>query len=126
MNLPEQELFTMEDVAARWNKPLSYVQDVTRRGLLLFDRGMIRAAPEGRIPFTVKRFISLEGLAAFERKHSCPPLKSEVAIQEVAMREYTIKEYVDKHKISDKTVRRLINNKAVKAEKRHGHWIIFE
>jgi hypothetical protein len=64
MNFPEQEEFTVEDVAARWGKSVSYVQDLTRRRLLPM-RNRISSVENWRVRF--KSFITLADLETFEK-----------------------------------------------------------
>jgi len=64
MNFPEQEEFTVEDVAARWGKSVSYVQDLTRRRLLPLNRH--RLSGSMKLGWKIKSFIAREHLERFE------------------------------------------------------------
>ena len=74
MNLPEQDLFSVKDVAARWQKSVSYVQDLTRRGLLPMNRGdvtIIHGPGRKRIKLTA--FVTRQDLEQFERSSTPVP-----------------------------------------------------
>jgi hypothetical protein len=113
--LPEQELFTVEDVAFRWEKSVSYVKDLTRRGLLPMNRAQMHIIPGSKgVRFSC--FIVRQDLEAFERAHGQAPVQR-----------LSIKEYAAKHHITGKTVRRYIEKKTVRAERGPGRrWIIFD
>jgi hypothetical protein len=102
----KQELFTTEDVAARWDKPLSYVQDLTRRGLLPMNRGMVRVTPGERMPLTINRYIERKDLEAFEQA-------SDIRLGSWKH----LKEAADFWDVSEKTLRRRAHDKKMKSRK---------
>jgi hypothetical protein len=124
MNLPEQELFTVEDVAARWNKPVSYVQDLNRRNLLIPTRVSITMPNKlelkhGNLP-PIRYYYMRKDLEAFEREHAVapPPPPPPTGL--------SIKEYMRKYDVSYRTVDRAIKKKKLNAKKIHGRWMIFD
>jgi excisionase family DNA binding protein len=112
MNLPKQERFTIEDVAARWNKPVSYVQDLNRRGLLMRNKGFI-AHVSGSPPIKLTLYFTREDLEKFEREHQKSPVHL-----------LSVKEYAAKHGISERTVFRLLKSKSLKGRRIGGQWRI--
>jgi hypothetical protein len=111
-NLPEQERFTVEEVAARWNKSKSYVTDLMRRELLPYC-GTITKVP-GTNTILTKLFVARQDLEQFERAcHEQPPF---LTIQEMAL----------KNRCSEKTVRRWIKARDVRAIKGpNNRWQIY-
>lgn len=113
MNFPEQELFSVEDVAARWKKSVSYVQDLTRRGKLSMTQADIKFIGQRKLKLIPH--IRRQDLEQFERTSA----KELYGI--------TIKDYAGKYGLSEKTVRRYIKNKKVPARRMPGgRWLIFE
>ncbi len=114
MNLPPQELFTIEDVAVRWGESVSRVQDLTRRRLLPMGRSIIsRSMKQG---IKIKYYITRSDLETFERTTATAPVRG-----------VSVKEYAAKHGISDKTVRRYIKEEKISARLTPGgRYKIFE
>lgn len=118
MNLPEQELFSTKDVAARWGKPLSYVQDLTRRGLLPIGKGFLKDIPARRkagVKLKLTSYITRQDLERFERTDA-PALRQGISM----------KEYCFKHKRSYRQLQRDIAEEKLNAKKIYGRWMIFE
>jgi hypothetical protein len=113
-NLPEQELFTVEDIAARWNKSVSYVKDLTRRGVLPMNKAKMQMilGPPKQLKFSA--FVTHKDLIEFERK--CNELPPFLTIGQMAVKE----------DVTKKTVQRWIKAKKVKAIKGPtNRWKIF-
>jgi len=120
MHFPEQELWSVEDVAARWEKSVSYVRDLIRRKLLPLKINRARLMRVGETPMNLRlmptQFVGLEDLKTFEDIHA-RALKPRISI----------KEYSFKHNNrSDKQIRRDIKDKTLDAEMIHGRWMILE
>jgi excisionase family DNA binding protein len=120
MGFPEQELFTIEDVAARWKQSVSYVQDLSRRGLLPMNRTMTRPIRDEHgklIPSSLwgKRYVVREDLEAFERQHGISPVCF-----------LSIKEYAGKYGISERTVFRQLKDGTLKGHRIGKHWRILD
>ena len=118
MNFPDQELWSVEDVAVRWGKPVSYVKDLTRRGVLSMNQGFVENLRTSQgLRLRITALITLQDLETFEREHTDAPVRKHGR---------SIKEYAQDHHLSEKTVRRRIHAKTVDARKIDGRWIIFE
>lgn len=113
MKLPEQERFSLEDVAARWKTSVTYVQDLTRRRLLPVRYQLCTDGTPGRksLFMKMKLFVERKDLEQFEQtagasKSSWKSLKEARA-------------HFDN--VSDKTIRRWIKEKKVESRRGPGN-----
>jgi hypothetical protein len=113
MNLPEQELFSVEDVAARWKKSVSYVQDLVRRKKLPTNRGFIEHAPGSR-SVRLRTYIVRKDLEAFEQAAGAQTGSW-----------LDMKDAMKFHGRSDKQIRRWKEEKKIKWKRGPGNRLLF-
>jgi len=118
MAFPNLERFTLEDIATRWGKPLDYVREYTRPGLLElcveFQRKYPLPDPTGKVSrqLEIVSYVKREDLYAFEERFGIHVSHHEnVKSQKLLMPDketYSIPEAAKHLRCHESTVRRWI------------------